>query len=215
MQRAIWSFALILLIPTGAQAVYTYTYTGNNFHSVIDEAPPAGSYTTDMRVTSHFTMPFPIAPDSPFHDISRYVESYSFNDGRFTLTEANSSASQFIVLTDSQGGISLWLIELGTQTGLDEIGDQSFRIVTANHLDILDGGEVVECVAVVDLACETQRDAGRVYDIPGTWTFIPEPSTALLLSIGLIGIAAHRRSVQRAYSQRQVAGTPLQGARDL
>jgi hypothetical protein len=28
MQRAIWSFALILLIPTGAQAVYTYTYPG-------------------------------------------------------------------------------------------------------------------------------------------------------------------------------------------
>jgi hypothetical protein len=208
MLRVILSLFLILVIPTVAQATYTYIYSGDNFHSVIDEAPPAGSYNTDMRVTGHFTMP-------PFHDISRYVESYSFNDGRFTLTEANSSASQFIVLTDSQGGISLWLIELGTQTGLDEIGDQSFRIVTANHLDILDGGEVVECVAVVDLACETQRDAGRVYDIPGTWTFIPEPSTALLLSIGLIGIAAHRRSVQRAYSQRQVAGTPLQGARDL
>ena len=37
-------------------AATVYTYTGNNFSVIGNETLPAGSYTTDMKITGSFTL---------------------------------------------------------------------------------------------------------------------------------------------------------------
>jgi hypothetical protein len=107
--------AVLMLAAGDAAANVTYEYLGNNFDTIEDDTPPAGTYTTDMRVTVTLVLQSPLAAN------------------------------------------------------LDWLGTDP---INPDYLD----------------------SAGAT-DNPGTWTLIPESSTALLAGLGLtmLGIAGRRR----------------------
>ena len=101
-----------ILFAGHASAIAIYSYNGNNFDTLVGNILPIGSYTLSMSVSGSFSLASPLAPNLALQDISGSVLSYSFNDGRTTLTDINSSISDFRVATDNLGDFSEWVIEL-------------------------------------------------------------------------------------------------------
>jgi hypothetical protein len=197
----------VVLGASQARAI-TYTYTGNDFTSITDQTPPTGIYTTSMSVTGSFTLAAPLAanlgtPATPT-DIFPLVLSFSFSDGRNTLT--NNSVLAFPVIevaTDSLGNIDHWIISLFTRdfNSLTQTGDQRLGIVTDNRIGSLDSGVVEECVSPDPSVCSIptssfNRDNGSVDGHPGSWsTATPLPAALPLFATGLgaIGLLGWRR----------------------
>lgn len=90
-------------------------------------------YTESDFVSGSFTTNDPLADFSGLTDISGSLESYSFSDGRNTLTDANSTVNSFSVGT-SDGEITSWIIDLSSgtyATGGNSFGDNYKQIYTA------------------------------------------------------------------------------------
>jgi hypothetical protein len=105
--------SLFLPVASIGHAITTYQYIGNNYQSVSDDTPPEGTYTTSMSITGSFTVDEPLLPAS-FTDITPAVQTYSFFDGRDTLTETNSQIIDFGVAVDTSGLIHEWDIAIRT-----------------------------------------------------------------------------------------------------
>lgn len=188
------SVLILCLTPSLVSANTIYQYVGETFETINDFTPPAGTYTTAMSVTGQVELAAALAPNLNLGDPG--VLSYSFYDGRSTLTQANST----IVIgfgTDSQGAITEWIIRINAG---DPNGDQ--EQIQTNFFDIndtiisVDNGQISICVAPNNGGCDQhQGDLGGVSNNPGTWAVVPEPSTALLFMSGLIGVAAWNRRV--------------------
>ena len=110
MQKLIsFTFAIFIgiaalgLTTSPAKALVIYSYTGNNFDTIDDFTPPAGSYDTSMSVSGSFTLAALLPSLFPVTDIRADVLSYSFSDGRQTLDDGNSTVSNFIMSTASDG----------------------------------------------------------------------------------------------------------------
>ena len=84
-----------------------------------------------MSVTGSFSVNSSLEA-MPIGDISGLVTGYSFNDGRTTLTESNSSIHIFKVATDALGQITEWDIDVFDATDYSEVGDQMPSISTEN-----------------------------------------------------------------------------------
>jgi len=191
--------ALSLAIASGASAATIYQYTGNTYTVTIDNTPPAGTtYTTSMSVSGSFTTAVALAANMPLTDISASILLYSFDDGANTLTQSNSTLfGAFSVATDGGGNISLWQFTANSGPPLPSTGgpgDQRMLISSADTgVFQLDRGILQECTAVSGTSCGSVfSDLGQVSNSPGAWSIVPEPSTALLLGAGLIGIASGR-----------------------
>src|SRR5262245_51093854 len=147
-----------------------YTYTGNNFTSVlINSTPPAGAYTTSMSVSGSFTLANPLAAGLSA-DISALVLNFSFFDGRSTLdTSTTLSLKFFQVSTDAVGHISAWKINL-FQPFPAHLGDQYALITTDSS--IFDSGQLGECNGTfANGNCNSaSSDQGTVSNNPGTWS---------------------------------------------
>jgi hypothetical protein len=104
--------ALVLSIGVASPsfAITMYTYTGNNFTTIHNSTPPAGTYTTNMSISGGFSLASPLAGGLEDINITLAVQTFSFYDGRNTIDQFNASLSQFIVSSDALGNLSRWNI---------------------------------------------------------------------------------------------------------
>jgi hypothetical protein len=151
-----------------------YTYTGNNFTTIFNApAPvPTGTYNTSMSVSGNFTLANSLAPNLSEIDITTDVLSFSFFDGRSTLTNINAPMDSFLVSTDAGGNITAWLISLDQNPFLTSVGQQDWHIVTRLFLgNTIDLGQITECAGPVGGTCTSfPTDQARVSNTPGTWS---------------------------------------------
>jgi hypothetical protein len=178
--------ACLLAMPSAALASAMYSYTGPNFGFIIDNNPPAGTFTNTMNVSGSFTIAAALSAGMGIGDISGSILSYSFFDGRTLFTDANSSITLFSVGTDAGAAIDDWQISFSRGTAINVFDqEQALGTQTAN-----DFGNVSECNVV---GCGGFIADNAITFSSGVWTFVPEPSTGLLVAMGLAGIAARRR----------------------
>jgi hypothetical protein len=189
------SVAILLLgLGESARATAIYEYAGNFYDTISDTTPPAGTYTTSMRVTGRLSLASPLLPDQPLQDISGSLLGFSFSDGRSTLDDTNSSLIQIDIRTDAQGDISDWIVKAFTDSApFAAAGDRNAEIITARSY--VDLGSIGECTAASAGMCTTAGldSASATLAGPGTWTLVPEPSSALLLGGGLLVLACRGR----------------------
>jgi hypothetical protein len=198
--------ALSALAAGNANASAVYTYTGNNYTDLFDDPVPSGNYTAAMGVSGSFTLASPLAANlvwlSTESFITSDVVSFSFFDGRNTLTNLNTSFSQFEVSTDATGAIVEWSITLDSPHGTTD-GDQFFEIVTQGPAaGENDFGSTGQCVASLDPTCGVfYADTAHTYDNPGIWSAAtiesatPLPAALPLFATGLgaFGLLSWRR----------------------
>lgn len=195
------AMALLLAVPlvnialpaTTANATAIYTFVGNNFTSFNDDPAISGTYTASMRVAGYFEVAVPLVALLPFTNITASLLSYSFSDGRSTLTEGNSSAT-ISVMTGGLGEIIGWNISASAGLPVASVGALGFSVSTAsNQLDV---ASVHGCTG---LPCATFRAVESASAPTGrreNWSFsVPEPHVALLVASGLLGLWRQRRRV--------------------
>lgn len=183
----------LLCVCSSIQASTTYQFTGNNYTSITDNDPPTGMYTTGMNISGSFTVP--VALDMTTDgDISSLVTAYSFNDGRFTLTESNSSIFRFEVEVDVASNISTWSILVDTP-GV-AMGDVFSSVLVDSSLDSTFAGICPVAICGRDDLHTLEFDTA-ISDSPGNWSVVPIPASAWLFYsglLGLIGIARRKKS---------------------
>jgi len=209
------AFAGAFLASKGpVQASTVYTYTGPNFINtfILDETVPAGTYTTAMNVTGSFSVPSPLLSFNG----TVVPDSFSFFDGRNTLTNLNTTPGSFILHTDASGAVLSWQISVNTPFLFNNVGEQTFRILTQGTTGVLGGfdeGAILEVTKVEDLGGGTivttfgnDRGASNNPNIadpldlpPGTWSVAaaetPLPAALPLFATGLgaLGLLGWRR----------------------
>ena len=95
-------------------AATVYTYTGNPYTFIEDSTPPAGTYNNTEKITGSFTVANPLPGNLNLADITAPVQSFSFFDGRNTITDQNFTfLGAFSVSTDASGALTVWNIDVG------------------------------------------------------------------------------------------------------
>jgi hypothetical protein len=182
----------------------TYSYEGVNYTAITDDAGLEGEYTTDHSLTGQFTLGGALGSDLT-HSVVAPL-SFSFSDGRHTLTEATADLFDvhFQFSTDGSGLITDWLIVVSAFTS-DGSGLKS--LVTSNFLfgGAFDSGLLSMCDGseFVDGGCaggDLMIDQGTNLGVEGTWGSqlnpISEPPT-LLLALGALLFGLSRRGAAR------------------
>jgi hypothetical protein len=158
---------------TAAHATTIYRYVGNSYTSIpSDDDPPAGSYTTSMRVAGSFTVSQPLT-GTTLTDIGGLIVAYSFDDGRNLLTETNSELQLSSVAVDSGGQLVQWQFIVSRPFPVPaSIGDLRRTIVTQNLAGSNpdDSVNLEYCTSVQTVCTGTNVDWGRSFGNPGTWT---------------------------------------------
>ena len=191
------AFLPILGSATPASAIAIYTYTGNNFTSIYDVTPPEGAYDASMNVSGSFTLTSPLPADMGQADVTTLPGfTFAFSDGRTPFSDPSHIWSFEIAMTS--GAISSWGIEIATSLAdLNEAGDQQYVLITEydGASSSLDQGFVAECMGINcrHHPVNINVDDASVEGNPGSWSFIPEPTTVLLLAAGLAGLGVLRR----------------------
>jgi hypothetical protein len=187
-----------------ATTLSTYEFTGPLFTATQDLDPPAGSYTTSMRVTGSFTAPT-LPANIGLVDILGSIVDFSFTDGRRTMGPGDISSvySFFRVATDAAGEISSWWIALETDFPLYvyNLGDQQNRIILRTTANIYTGyteGDIYECtqlgVPPGTSYCHTVQQDYGYSSYPGRWaapvttSATPLPASISLLTTALGGL---------------------------
>jgi hypothetical protein len=163
----------------------TYTYTGN------DLGPDAGyafaPFTTSDSVTGSFTVNTPLGVSQGFTDITSLVTSFSFSDGYQTITQTSPLTTEaFAVATNSAGVIDAWEVVLFTSGG---------GMLSCNgDLTGSDGCSPGNGWGLGGAADETFGGGavGLIEGDAGTWAATPEPSFAIFLGAGLLGLIGFR-----------------------
>lgn len=181
--------ATSFLLVSGVQAAtIVYQYTGNNFDTFPFTSAP-GAYDTTMSVTGSFTVQDTFVLPTTLTDIEADLLSYSFFDGRNTLTEANSDVSvAFRIRANGSGQIIEWDIPLVSVPAAMSVGDEEYTVITKNFPggagNIRDSGRVAECFDA-NPSCTFNTDLAQISANPGTWSafVVPLPSAVCRLAV--------------------------------
>jgi hypothetical protein len=191
--------ALMLVAAVNvANASTVYTYTGNNFLGIIDNTPPAGTYTTSMSVTGSFTLQNPLPANSLVTDITANVLSFSFSDGRNTITNLNATFATFQIGT-ALGNINSWFVNAMSAPIFTAVGDQHGAMTTLNEAFIIDDATTIECTQFSIACTGTGLDEASILANAGTWSVstseTPLPAALPLFATGLgaLGLLGWRR----------------------
>ena len=168
-----------------ARAVTVYTYTGNNFplSNILDGSFPSGTYTPSMNVTGSFTLQNALAANLPGGTFVTTPEliSFSFFDGRNSITNLNATSSSFIIGTNGLGNINSWAISLkrADATYPNVILSLSESIATQTALDTV---SVVQCTGLAPDGggCFIGVDQAFVLQAPGSWSSVTTPNAVPL-----------------------------------
>jgi hypothetical protein len=201
---------LISSAPASANAFYHYE--GAPFTYFVNATPPAGSYSSEDRISFFVEFPEPLAPNLAAN-VASSVLSSSITDGRNTF---NHIPAGFSIWTNAAGEIIEWTIDFTTEgfLPLGAVGDQGTTIFSFHRgTSGFDDAKLLQCTASFYPGTCSQAlfDQGQVLQ-PGIWTLIPEPSTALLLATGLLGLAVQRRRCSDQPTHCPRAGSPFHPA---
>jgi hypothetical protein len=186
-------FSISLAVAGTASATAIYSYQGNNYVTVVDKDPPAGTYTTSMSIAGSFTLATPLSPNLNAQAITSEVLSFWMDDGRTTVTDATAASHSLTVSTDALGNITDWQWQSIDDVVYDYEGDQSTSINSQKTATFTqDLGQLNECISFGSNCLGAQGDQASNVNNAGTWTLIPEPGTGILVMTGLLGLAACR-----------------------
>lgn len=200
-------------VANGAAAEAIYSYVGSAYTQFNDEEPrPSGSFDASMRISGSFVLADALVADTPLTDIGALLLSFTFSNGRDTLTNLDSGVrSIFSVATNAAGEIDRWLIQLDQDNGLNDTPLFAEIVMTTFNdpggLGAEDRGQLLACAGPFPTHfCSTLADVGIVTDAPGAWTgtingsppvSVPEPGTIALLTAGLLSFGVLRKQARR------------------
>lgn len=171
-----------------AASSVTYEYTGSTYTNVTQP------WDTAMRVTATITFASPLAANAPLQDVTASVLGFHASDGVYEAPPP-SVFLHLEVATDSAQQIVAWFFTTPTACGregqvagcsLYSWGPQSLH---RDQVILFDWHDVPAAFA------ETE--------IPGTWTLVPEPASALLAAAGLVLLG---RPTRRTFPTLQCRG---------
>ena len=148
-----------------------YTYQGNTF----DPSWIVGTaFTADDSVTGLVEFDSQPTPGGSF-DASNVV-AFSFAAGPVTITQSslNLDLQDFSFQFDAFGNIQDWNVFVNTLRS-DDPDDIYTEIATSTN--VMDQPMDVAFIAVVPV---TDESIAYRWDLPGTWSVVPEPSTLVL-----------------------------------
>jgi hypothetical protein len=165
---------------SGQAQTYLYTYTGNDFTSVIGNnfTFPSEPYTTSDKVTGFISFSAPLGDNFEGNPPATLL-SYHFSDGVGPKNIGGGpgvpALNSIILGTDSSGAIVSWNIELLVFLPPNE--SETKGIQTENDsANVIDSGNLDEAPGIVG--------EGSVSGDPGVWVetivVVPEPSAGLL-----------------------------------
>ncbi len=188
--------ALALLLPAlSASATVTYTYTGNTFDNIDDRpAIPGATFSTADFVTITLELPALLGPNFS-GNVAGSLLSYTAFGGNVLLTETNSTPrnSNVTLHTDGSGEIVAWGMTFEQPLeGISSVGDAVHSgIAPGSNYDQASSNICIQ--GGVDICLAADGDfAGNDPGNLGAWV-VPEPTTVLLLSASLLGLANIRR----------------------
>jgi PEP-CTERM motif len=140
-------------------------------------------------------------------NLTQFISSFSFTDGTgFSITKANATGFSFDVTTDSKGNIEAWAIYAvvsppsGTGVYYQAVTESGYGLGPVGDNQLLESYDSTETASEVNGALvggrgpalglgETDSVSG-ILSTSAQWTVtqVPEPSSLILFSIGLVSL---------------------------
>jgi hypothetical protein len=200
---------ILLLASAPAHANVIYSYVGTPFTDIVDVPFPGGTFDISMGITGAFELASPLPANLPMTDIAADVLSFTFSNGRDTVTELSPEVTTFFyVKTNGAGLLTDWFL-IVDQTSRADLADPQVSIFVWNDPQglalgtqlVLDQGTLAMCdpALIPRGLCITLADQASVANRPGTWSSstppnVPEPASAAFLTVALLaaGVRAKR-----------------------
>jgi len=187
MRPLIVAAVLALSASSQAAADIIYQYTGLPFTSA------SSPYTTSDFVSISLTLANPLPANLSDSNILPLVKTYTFTDGVQTITPTVAQTQNppiFMVSTDANGTLTAWYMAAFLPAVQYQNGLGTPQIFSCTGATLGDPNCHVENIDLGAVFFPTSQSNGSVLSL-GTWT--PEPSSALLMASGVVGLALRRR----------------------